>query len=400
MGRQYERTHPWVTFGFALDRLDPVTWMLLGEAESKCEHIAGAPLLPVVAQKLHEVYLSKGIHATTSIEGNSLSENQVLARVQGDLPLPPSMEYLGTEIDNILGLCNEITNDVVKRKPLILNPGRIAHFNKRILAELPVQDDVVPGVTRSHSVVVGNYRGVPAEDVDYLMDRLCTWLDSEFTVGAGEEEYEFTLALLKAILAHLYIAWIHPFGDGNGRTARIIEFQLLIQAGVPSPAAHLLSNHYNLTRDAYYRTLARTSKGDFPVQDFVKYAVRGFVDQLHEQIDHIRQQQQDVTWEYFVHEEFSNQETTAKLRQKHLVLDLPKNDAVPVNSIRHVSPRIAEEYAGKGQKTVSRDLNELAAMGLIRRVGKGGRLVVANRATIRAFLPVRAARTRNDEDLG
>lgn len=55
-------------------------------------------------------------------------------------------------------------------------------------------------------------------------------------------------AIFKAVVAHLYLAWIHPVGDGNGRTARLVEFQILLSSGVPSPAAHLLSNHYNQTR--------------------------------------------------------------------------------------------------------------------------------------------------------
>ncbi len=38
------------------------------------------------------------------------------------------------------------------------------------------------------------------------------------------------------------MAWIHPFGDGNGRTARLLEFLILARCGmVPLPAAHLLS---------------------------------------------------------------------------------------------------------------------------------------------------------------
>ncbi|NOY75701.1 MAG: hypothetical protein GXP32_07900 [Kiritimatiellaeota bacterium] len=32
-------------------------------------------------------------------------------------------------------------------------------------------------------------------------------------------------------LAHVYIAWIHPFGDGNGKTARLMEFYLLLRSG-------------------------------------------------------------------------------------------------------------------------------------------------------------------------
>jgi Fic family protein len=61
------------------------------------------------------------------------------------------------------------------------------------------------------------------------------------------------MALMKAILTHLYIAWIHPFGDGNGRTARLAELQILLAAGMPMPASHLLSNHYNTTRTDLYR---------------------------------------------------------------------------------------------------------------------------------------------------
>jgi Fic family protein len=44
---------------------------------------------------------------------------------------------------------------------------------------------------------------------------------------------EIPYAILKAILAHLCLAWIHPFGDGNGRTARLVEFQILIFPGCP-----------------------------------------------------------------------------------------------------------------------------------------------------------------------
>lgn len=53
---------------------------MLGEAASKCEHIAGVPLRPSVAQELHRLYLAKGALATTAIEGNTLTENEVLQR--------------------------------------------------------------------------------------------------------------------------------------------------------------------------------------------------------------------------------------------------------------------------------------------------------------------------------
>jgi len=82
--------------------------------------------------------------------------------------------------------------------------------------------------------------------------------------------------------------WIHPFGDGNGRTARLVEFQILLQAGIPSPAAHLLSNHYKQTRTEYYRQLATASRSGGNILPFIEYAVGGFVDGLKEQLALIR----------------------------------------------------------------------------------------------------------------
>jgi hypothetical protein len=98
--RTYEKTHPWITFKLDLRRAAPAFWMLLGEARSKCEHIANVPLRPATAEQLHLLYLAKGALATTAIEGNTLSEDEVVRHLEGKLRLPPSKEYLTREIDN------------------------------------------------------------------------------------------------------------------------------------------------------------------------------------------------------------------------------------------------------------------------------------------------------------
>ena len=88
--RTYEKSHPWITFTANFDRASTELWMLLGEAISKCEHIAGVPLAPKIAEDLHRIYLAKGVHATTAIEGNTLSEEDVRARIEGKRSLPES----------------------------------------------------------------------------------------------------------------------------------------------------------------------------------------------------------------------------------------------------------------------------------------------------------------------
>jgi hypothetical protein len=72
-------------------------------------------------------------------------------------------------------------------------------------------------------------------------------------------------------------------------------------------------------------------------------------------------------------------------RQRRLILDLSEHaDPIPVANLRHVTPRIAEAYAGKTDKTVLRDVSELEEMGLIEKSGKSVR---AKTEIVRAFLP-------------
>lgn len=388
--RTFERTHPWISYRCDLGKAGVELWLALGEAASKCEHISRVPLRPATAQALHQLYLAKGAAATTAIEGNTLSEEEVLQAVEGRLVVPPSKQYLKQEVENIIAACNGISKQLADGTQPEISPKLLCDYNRQVLEKLPLKKDVIPGGLRTHSVVVGNvYRGAPAKDCPYLLDRLCDWLNGpDFQAPDGSPPGTDTVyAILRSVVAHLYLAWIHPFGDGNGRTARLLEFHILLSAGVPSPAAHLFSNHYNQTRAEYYRQLDHASKSGGDIVPFIAYAVRGFVDGLREQLETIWIQQWDVVWRNFVHERFQNRNSTTDTRQRHLALDLGDGgDWVEVGKIPELTPRLAKAYAGKTPKTVQRDLNALVEMGLLAR---DGRKVRARREIILAFLPLR-----------
>jgi Fic family protein len=383
--RKYEQTHPWINFGPDLRHASYKLWILLGKAIAKCDHVTGVPLKPAMQQRLLTVFLAKGALATTAIEGNTLTEEEAIQRVEGKLDLPPSKEYLGQEIDNIVEACNLIMPHSLQNKDTDICVEDIKRYNALVLKDIPLGEDVVPGQIRTHQVGVGNYRGAPPEDLDYLMERFCEWLNN----FRGLED-KVALNILKAI--HVYLAWIHPFADGNGRTARLIEYQILLTAGVPVTAAHLLSNHYNQTRSEYYRRLDSThhqTEGQEGLLGFIEYALQGFVDNLDSQISMIEAQQLEVHWHDYVHEVFKGPNSVADARRRDLVLALSKKiEPIPVAQLRYISPRIAEAYANKTQKTVQRDLNELEEMKLIKKTSEG---VIANMEIMRAFIPPKRA---------
>jgi len=386
--RTFEKTHPWIKFELDLRRFDYKLWMALGEAESKCEHIAGVPLQPHTAEKLHLLYLAKGVRATTAIEGNTLTEEEVIERIEGKHPLPPSREYLGIEVDNILKGCNDIKKKMMQGEAEGLSVAEITEFNKTVLNGLELEKDVVPGVIRKYSVGVGGYRGAPAEDCEYLLEQLCAWLNApEF----NPHEHAISFSVIRAIVAHLYIAWIHPFGDGNGRTARLLEFKILLSSGIPTPAAHLLSNHYNLTRTEYYRQLDVASKSKGDIVPLIRYAVEGLVDGLRSQLKVVQQQQLLVAWRDYVYGHFRDKTGKINERLRKLVLDLSaQKDPFPVTKLDQVSPRVAALYATKTQKTIRRDVAALLKANLIKEV-EGG--FIANKEVMLSFLPERNRRT-------
>src|SRR5271157_1216126 len=183
---EYLTTHPWLTFSVDFTHASASLWIALGECHSKCEHIAGVPLRPDIAEILHAVYLAKGVSGTTAIEGNTLSEEEVLKHVQGKLEVPPSKEYLKQEIDNILQEQNRMLERIYERSPLTLSPTRVKEINRIVLHGLFLEDEVVPGEIRTHPVGVMTYKGAPWRECDYLLTKLCDWLNgSDFEPRAG-----------------------------------------------------------------------------------------------------------------------------------------------------------------------------------------------------------------------
>ncbi len=390
--RTYQQTHPFLTFSIEMGQAPVSLWMLLAECQSKCSHLAGTPLEPLRAERMRQVYLVKGALATNAIEGNTLSEEQVHQHLEGTLRLPPSQEYLEQEIENIISECNRIYTDIASGALPSLSVAGICDMNRAVLRRLSLQEGVIPGEIRTYRVGVGGYLGPPGEDCPYLLERLCDWLNGEEFEGPDENRVVY--AILKAVVAHLYLVWIHPFGDGNGRTARLAEFQILISSGVPDPAAHLLSNHYNRTRAEYYRQLERSTQRGNGILEFVHYAVEGLRDGLVDQLEEIREQALEVAWRDFVNEKFRGRISPTDIRRKELVLALSAVSQgvtlfrhVPLRDIRAITPRLAEDYSGKTSKTITRDVNALVEMQLIEKTKDGVR---ARKEIMRAFLPLTA----------
>jgi Fic family protein len=379
--------HDFITFEFDTATLGAETWLMLGEAMSTCEHLAGVPLKPTAATELSSVYLARGVQATTAIEGNTLSVDEVRRIVEeGSAGVPESRTYLEREVQNVLAAIRDVDSALAEGVRLPIDVDRLCVLNRKVLEGIPDKPEVVPGQVREHDVHAGSYVPPHWSDVPALAQELVTWLDRlrREVSRASRREERFVNAVLAAVLAHLYVAWIHPFGNGNGRLARLIEVQILSESGVvPLVATNLLSDHYNRTRSAYYLALDDAQRD---VGAFIRYALRGFVDELREQVDVVRNENLAIHWESYVYETFRRQPSTvARDRQREAALSLLADQVVTPEGLTELTGSLARKYARTGERTPARDLNDLVKMGLAVKVGRRGYRAVRER--IEAFIP-------------
>lgn len=354
--------YPWITFEVDLNRMSPTFWMLLGEARSKCSHLGRVPLPKAYADQLHIVSLAKGAHATTAIEGNTLSEDSVREIVEGRSIA--GSEYQVRELQNVLNAYNWVLDEIRQGRRPSLTPGLIANFNRMVLDGLEdLGEHVVGGEIRTDSVTVGPYRAPDAVDCEDLLEKMCEWLNG--SGFAGEGQMRLPTAIIRASMAHLYLAWIHPFGDGNGRTARLCEYLVLVTSGVPTSAAHLISNHCNDTRHEYYGQLRYAGESGGDVSRFLEYCVEGFVSGLTDQLQIVYDRQVRLTWHEHVAEQVTGRHVEMRERRSLIANTLLGSGVVDKKDIPRLTPDLAAAYASCTPKTLTRDLNQLVELELI-----------------------------------
>lgn len=356
---------------------------LLGECDAMARAISRAPLLPQYRSDLHAISLRKGAQATTAIEGNTLSEEEI-ERVWNKETLPPSQAYQQKEVENVLAAFNSLLAEIVADDISFITPDLLLRFHEMIGRELGDHFAAVPGRWAQSQRVVGPYKAPAPEDVPRLIAQMCDWLRVEFRFP----DQRFSQSVIQAIVTHVYIEWIHPFDDGNGRTGRLAEFYLLMRAGLPSLASHLLANHYNDSRPEYYRQLQR-AKNDRDLTAFIEYAVTGLRDGLVKAITEVHQNALEQMWRVLVFERFAQKVITNRTvfrRQRAVALGLPLDRAIRFNEVRHLNDELSESYKGLSERTLLRDLTELEQLNLITR--EPG-LIRANRASLDGTLAVR-----------
>mgnify|MGYP003591756124 CR=1 FL=1 len=150
------------------------------------------------------------------------------------------------------------------------------------------EGDVTPGAYRMRSVSISRSDHVPPESraqVDQYMSELVAFVNR-----ADPPKYD----LIKVALAHHRFAWIHPFGNGNGRVVRLLTYALLIKYGFNVRAGGRVLNPTAVfcnDRDRYYAMLGRADTGTLDGKEaWCVYVLEGMRDEL-KKVDRLADQE-------------------------------------------------------------------------------------------------------------
>lgn len=230
--------------------------------------ILNAPLIPKWEISLRRDALIRNAHSSTAIEGNSLSLQEVSALASGrDIMVKRKDKQ---EVLNYLKALGEI-DDLAKRTPFTEKDLLEVH---RIVTQGTLENPLDEGIFRNRQVVVGNritgkviFMPPATKEVLSLVDKFLTWLNSRNINDIDQ--------VVQAGIAHYEIVRIHPFIDGNGRTARVLASMVLYKNGFDVKRFFALDDYYDQDRRSYYAALQLVDKKTLDLTGWLEYFTDG-----------------------------------------------------------------------------------------------------------------------------
>lgn len=221
----------------------------LMDIEGAKEVIENSPVLPIWQTRFQKEALIRQAHHTTRIEGAQLTIEQVRDLVD-DKPVVARERDI-QEVRNYLKVAAFI-DEVYGDPHMEFDLRTIRHIHYLILSG--IEGGYEPGEFRKiQNYVVNNrteeviYTPPTAAEVPILTLELVDWLRSD--------EANQLSPLLKAGIAHYQLVAIHPFLDGNGRTARALANLILYHAGYDIKRLFSLEEYYDTNPAGYYEAL-------------------------------------------------------------------------------------------------------------------------------------------------
>lgn len=318
--------------------------------------IEKARLLPKQELRLKRQAMIRMSHSSTAIEGNILDIRQVGDLYENRKVDAPNRDIY--EVQNYLKALRYIEK-IVKEKKIITEKVLLKIHRLVTNKTLPVEQS---GYFRKGPVYVVKrrlgfpdeiiYFGPKAVSVPYLCNDLIKWINKS-------EEKEINPVIVAGIV-HLELAAIHPFNDGNGRTARAMATLILYKRGYDFRRLFALEDYYNKDLPSYYEAInigQSYDKRKIDSTNWLEYFAEGF----REEIMNVKNQVKTLALKKINKDIESQIYLTEKQQQ---LLDF-------IDNLGRIKVSDVVDILKCPQRTAQLELQKLKKLGIIKQIGKG-----------------------------
>lgn len=257
--------------------ITPAITKALMEVEACRQAITQLPLSVPMLESLRRTAKLLSTHFSTQIEGNMLSPSQVEQVLEGGGRFP-GRERDEAEVKNYFKALEFVMEQSKKKESLTEEILRTIHGFVMTGRKKPTEYRDGQNVIRNGRTGTMVYLPPEAKDVPALMKDLVLWINAEL------ERNEWPVPVI-AGLAHYQFATIHPYYDGNGRTARLLTTLILHQGGYGLHGIYSLEEYYAQHLQGYYDALQVSpnhnyydGRIDADVTPFIRYFTLGMAD--------------------------------------------------------------------------------------------------------------------------
>ena len=318
----------------------------IGLVEAAKEVIENAPLVPAWEAKFRGEARLKAAHYGTALEGNDLTFNEAKAVMEGRESEVVARERNVQEVINYRSVLDFIEGlkDVNNyTKDLLLQ------MHGLVVEKLVAREQT--GQYRSSQVVLKNsvtgeigFRPPQAAEVPFLVDELLRWLNGEY----GKKEHP----VLRAGVTHYVLAAVHPFIEGNGRTARALATLVLFNEGYDIKRFFALEEYFDKHAEEYFGSLMTVSNQSPMLEDRdLTPWLEVFTQALAMELTRIKEQVRELSVDIKIKEQRGMQVSLSE-RQMKLMEYLHSNGEMSMREAKGVLAMVSED-------TILRDLKDL-----------------------------------------
>ncbi|MBN1796792.1 MAG: Fic family protein [Sedimentisphaerales bacterium] len=330
------------------------------------QFIRDCPSFPGSTKSIIKDELVSAIGSTLAIEGIMLKEEEIKKALE-TTPLEDKIRRKEQHAANSRDVYDYIQKEVLQGKSIgefVYKEEHITTIHKLFTTNIASLGNQ-PGAYRNTSTSFGDPRKISLcqnyTDIYVSMKNYIEWLNTKKT------GYLTSNPIAKAIMSHYYLTEIHPFGDGNGRTARAVEAMVLYEEAINPYCFWSLANFWNINRNEYITHLGNIRETCDPL-DFIMWGAKGYLDEVIRIKERVLQKLKSLMLRDYVSwllREKKHQPPEKRINQRirdvvFLLTDLGK---IPLDKFR-ASPQYESLYSNKSSK--SRDFSKMKALDFIR----------------------------------